>query len=400
MSKLRHDTDNSTIESSFHELMNYCKSQSFKGYDPYDGLNSMFFRRIPFLPKIRLARLAWIQFFKRSPINLRKLVGIAPEYNPKSVGLFMSAYTILQKANPSGDKTAVIDNLYEILNECKSKGYSGDCWGYNFDWESRAFFQPKFTPTIVASSFIANAMMDAYDIYKDEKYLRSARSTCDFILNDLNRNTDQEGNFAFSYSPLDNSIVYNASLLGARLLARIYAVTAEKELYDASKKAVEFCCQKQKADGSWTYGTYSFHQWIDNFHTGYNLECISDYMKYTKDESYRDNLKNGFDYYINTFFTEEGVAKYYNDSVYPIDIHAPAQLVLTLHKLDKLDEYKEMAQKVLIWTIKNMKDKKGYFYYQKNKYFMSKIPYMRWSQAWMVLSLSVYLNHFNPNALN
>ncbi|HQW93316.1 MAG TPA: hypothetical protein PKY28_09470, partial [Ferruginibacter sp.] len=94
-----------------------------------------------------------------------------------------------------------------------------------------------------------------------------------------------------------------------------------------------------------------------------------------------------------TFFTEEGIPKYYQDSVYPIDIHAPAQLVITLDKLGKFGEYRELMDKVLNWTVKNMQSKNGYFYYQRNKYFSSKISYIRWAQAWMFYALSTYIKN-------
>jgi hypothetical protein len=387
------------IHHSFSVLKKYCEDNEFKGYDPYDGLNSKLFNAIPFAKKSRFIRLVWIQFFKRSPINLRKFVGIKHEYNPKALGLFLSAYCILYKKYRLDVDLKQIQFFIEKIEAYKSKGYSGDCWGYNFDWESRAFFQPKFTPTIVASTFIANAILDAYEITKDEKLLQSARSTCAFILNDLNRTIENENSFAFSYSPIDKSVVYNASLLGARLLARVYFYTKEKMLFDAAKSVVNFCCNCQKEDGSWSYGALPFHQWIDNFHTGYNLECIADYMKFTEDDSYTKQLSSGFDYYIKTFFTDSGIAKYYNNSIYPIDIHAPSQLVITLEKLNKLNEHKAILDRVLYRTIDEMQSKKGYFYYQINKYITSKIPYMRWSQAWMFLSLTVYLNHF-PNKSN
>lgn len=387
-----------TIHHSFKQLSRYCEGTGFKGYDPYDGLNSPLFQRIPFLPKIRFVRLVWIQFFKRSPLNLRKLVGIKPEYNPKALGLFLSAYCELYRHEPKQAYLEKINLFIGEINRFKSEGFSGACWGYNFDWESRAFFQPKFTPTIVASSFIANALLDAYDITKDKELLITARSTCDFIMKDLNRTAGQGDSFAFSYSPIDKSVVYNASLLGARLMARVYAHTGEETLKSEAKKVIDFCIAHQKENGSWSYGTLPFHQWIDNFHTGYNLECISDYMTYTNDQSYTQSLNKGFDYYLETFFTEEGIAKYYSNSVYPIDIHAPAQLVMTLWKLGKMDEHRELMEKVLQWTIKHMQGKQGYFYYQINKYITSRIPYMRWSQAWMFLSFAVYLRYFTPKS--
>jgi len=40
-----------------------------------------------------------------------------------------------------------------------------------------------------------------------------------------------------------------------------------------------------------------------------------------------------------------------------------------------------------------MQDKNGYFYYQLKKGISSKIPYMRWAQAWMFYALSEYLKN-------
>jgi len=382
---------NKNISDSFLALKQYCEIEGYKGYDPYDGLNSRLFQRLPVLPKHKLTRLACIQFFKRSPFNFRKLAGIEKEFNPKAMGLFLSAYCKLFKVEQKKEYREKIDFFINKILESVTPGYSGACWGYNFDWQARAFFQPKNTPTVVASVFVASALLDAYEITGDQALLDTARSTCNFILKDLNRNYDSNGNFAFSYSGVDHSIVFNASLLGSRLLSKVFYHTGEEVLKDEAKKSVAFCCNYQQANGAWSYGTYDFHQWIDNFHTGYNLECIQDYMKYTGDYSYQSNLEKGFAYYINTFFTEEGIPRYYSNSTYPIDIHSPAQLVITLFTLNKITTYRDKLDKVMQWTIDHMQDKAGFFYYQINKYFSSKIPYMRWSQSWMFLAFSTYI---------
>lgn len=383
------------ITSSFHALKHYCESEGFKGYDPYDSLNSTFFSAIPIISKSRFFKLAWTQVFKRSPANLRKLVGVKKEYNPKALGLFLASYCLLFKINKEQEYLDKIDFFSKEIFNAKSDKSTYMAWGYNFDWQSRAFFQPKNTPTVVASTFVANALLDAYEIRGQQNLLEAARSTCDFILNDLNRTYDKNGNFAFSYSPLDKSVVFNASLLGSRILARVYSYTSEKKLIEEAKKSINFCCDYQQSNGAWSYGTLPFHQWIDNFHTGYNLECISDYMKYSSDYSYKPFLEKGYKYYISTFFTEKGIPKYYNNSIYPIDIHCTAQLVVTACKLNKFGEQKDLVDKVLKWTIENMQSEKGFFYYQINKYFSSKIPYIRWAQAWMFYALSIYLHNIN-----
>ncbi len=384
------------VEQSFAKLEQFCIKEEFKGWDPFDGLNSKIFQAIPLISKNRLAKLAWIQAFKRSPLNIRKISAVKKDYNAKGLGLFLAGYCNLYQTNPDQKYLDRINFFSVKLLELQNTNWSGSCWGYNFDWQARAFFQPKNTPTVVASVFIASALLDAYEITKDKNLLNTARSTCDFILKDLNRTYDDKGNFSFSYSPLDKSVVFNASLLGSRLLSRVYSFTREKYLIDEAKRSVDFCIDHQRTDGSWGYGTLPFHQWVDNFHTGYNLECISDYMKFSEDYSYKVQLEKGFKYYVQTFFTDEGIPMYYNNSVYPIDIHATAQTVITLHKLDKLHENKVLIDRVLNWTIDNMQSKEGFFYFQINKYFSSKIPYMRWGQAWMFYALSTYLKAALP----
>ena len=378
------------ITKSYLALKKYCEKEQFKGYDPFDGLNSKLFQKTPFIKNNRYFRLIWIQFFKRFPFNLRSIVGIEKGYNSKGLGLFLSSYCILYNKHRKQEDLNQIIFLANKLIEIQNNNYSGSCWGYNIDWQARAFFQPKNTPTVVASTYIANAFLDAYEITKDDKYLKIARSTCDFILNDLNRNYDNDGDFAFSYSPLDKSIVYNASLLGSRILSRVYSYTLEEELIIQAKKSISFCCKKQKKDGSWSYGEYSFHQWVDNFHTGFNLECINTYIKISNDHSFDKEISKGLSYYLNTFFTTKGQSKYYNNQLYPIDIHAPAQLIVTLKNFNILKN-NELAAKVIQYTIREMQNTKGYFYYQKKKYFSSKIPYMRWAQAWMFYALTIYL---------
>lgn len=387
------------MNNSFEKLKAYCENENFKGWDPYDGLNSWVIQKT-ILGKSRFFRLAWIQFFKRSPLNLRTIFGIKKEFNPKGLGLFLTGYCNLYKIEKKEEYLVKINQLANHLIDLKTKGYSGACWGYNFDWQARAFFQPKFTPTVVATTFITDSLLQAYEITKNNLYLDTAISASKFVLNDLNRTYDDHGNFTFSYSPLDQTQVYNAGLLGAKLLCLIYKYTNDDTLLLEAKKVVTFVCKNQNLDGSWSYGTLPFHQWIDNFHTGYNLECISIYKKTSKDLSFDSNLSNGMAYYLKTFFTEDGISKYYSNRTFPIDIHAPSQLVVTLSKFGNFMPNKELIEKVLSWTVINMQSKKGYFYYQKKKTITSKIPYMRWAQAWMFYAFSFYFLELHKNESN
>jgi rhamnogalacturonyl hydrolase YesR len=387
------------IIESFNKLKVYCEKENFKGWDPYDGLNSWVIQN-SFLGKSRFFRLAWIQFFKRSPINFRTFFGIKKDYNPKGLGLFLIGYCNLYKTEKKNEYLAKINQLAIQIIDLKTQGYSGACWGYNFDWQARAFFQPKYTPTVVATSFVGEALLDAYEITQNQDYLDVVISASKFVLNDLNKSYDETGDFTFSYSPLDHTKVFNAGLLGAKLLCLVYKYTKNEALLQNAKKVVSYVCKEQNIDGSWAYGTLPFHQWVDSFHTGYNLECIAVYKRVSNDGAFDDNLKIGMQYYLKTFFTTDGVSKYYNNKIFPVDIHAPAQLVVTLSKFGNFNDNQKIVDKVLDWTINNMQSAKGYFYYQKKPFLSSKTPYIRWAQAWMFYAFSYYFIEINNNEQN
>lgn len=379
------------VKKSFDLLRSYCESEGFRGWDPYDGLNSWVIQNTIF-GKSRLFRLAWIQLFKRSPINLRNVFGVKKGYNTKGLGLFVIGYCNLAKLDPSNeDLTHRVKTLSDKLIELTSDGYSGACWGYNFDWQARAFFQPKGTPTVVATSFVAEALFMAYELTKKPEYRDTALSSSKFVLRDLNRTFDEKGSYTLSYSPLDNTQVFNAGLLGAKLLAQCYQYEKNEEFIAEAKKICTYVCDKQNEDGSWPYSNLSYHQWIDSFHTGFNLECLDAYVRISKDNAFKNSIEQGLKYYLNNFFLPDGKSKYYNNKTYPIDIHAPAQLIVSLNKMNCFNENRILADTVLNWTVKNMQTRSGYFYYQKRKSLSSKIPYMRWAQSWMFYAMSYYL---------
>ncbi|MBQ6062281.1 MAG: delta-aminolevulinic acid dehydratase [Prevotella sp.] len=390
------------FKASFISLQSYCEKEHFKGWDPYDGLNSKVFQAIPFLPKSAIARLCVIQGFKRCPINLRRIALIDKEYNAKGIGLLLQGYCNLHQiiemnpafSNGLYSKETILNHINFIANlliDIQSKGYSGACWGYNFDWQARRLFLfPKNTPTVVATTFCATALMNAYEITRNEEYLDVALSSANFVLNDLNRKECNEG-FLFSYSPLEgNNTVYNASLLGSKLLSYCYHYTKKEEYKIAARQSVIACCNNQRKDGAWVYGMLPVQSWVDSFHTGYNLDGLIAYQELTGDLSFQNNIEKGFDYYIHHFFMDDGSPKYYDNKQYPIDIHCPAQLLVTLHRLHQYESNHNLANIVLTWTIDNMQDKKGYFYYQLKKGISSKISYMRWSNAFMFYAMSYY----------
>ncbi|UCB52158.1 MAG: delta-aminolevulinic acid dehydratase [Candidatus Zixiibacteriota bacterium] len=377
------------VKESLDRLLRYCEMENWKGFDPYDGLNTPCASVLS--PAGKIGRILLIQFFKRSPINLRSLFLIRKDYNPKALGLFLSAVVKLYGLSGDERHKRLSYRFIDHLVKHKSRDCYGACWGYNFDWQSRSFFLPKFTPTVVTTSFVANAFLDAYQVFGEERFLEVARSSCGFMLNNLNRVYRKEA-LCFSYSPLDRSIIHNANILGARLLSRVARVTGEEKLKGFASDSIDFVVRHQNPDGSWYYGEDSHQRWIDNFHTGFVLDCLYDCIDLIPRFDLLPNLEKGLKFYADNLFLPDGTSKYYYDRVFPIDIHSCAQSIITLTKFSSSgDRIKQLKDKVVTWTLNNMQDSDGYFYFQKRRLFTNRIAYMRWSQAWMLKALTSVL---------
>ena len=375
------------IKQSIVKLLDYCRQNNWSGFDPFDGLNSKIFCALP-LVQNRIVRLIFIQAMKRSPFNFRHIFLVPKGENPKGLAVFCSALFILTEMGLIEDDD-IVSRLLNRLVDLRSPDSPYYCWGYNFDWQSRAFFLPKFTPNIICTTFAGNALIDAYYKFTDDRYMDMAISAGNFLLEGLNitRSNDE---ICFSYTPLDWGQVHNANLLGAAFLSRLYRITQEKKFLMPAQSAVQFSLRRQNEDGSWPYGEDMTQRWIDNFHTGYNLVALKRFSEHTGNKELAKNITRGFQFYKKNLFTDEGVPKYYHNKLYPIDVHSIAQSIITLVELEAIDEGNvELAKCIFTWASKIMQSKDGYFFYQQSRFFKNRIPYMRWSQAWMLYATSI-----------
>jgi hypothetical protein len=377
------------LVNAHHDLWNYCRARNFAGYDPYDGLNSRLFQATP-LNNSRIARLAWTQFFKRSPVNFRTLAGVPRERNAKGVALF--ALAALADYRRTRTKEAEIEarELLDDLIGMSLKGFKGACWGYNFNWQSRSFFAPKGTPAIVPTAFAARALSEAAEVIDASAYLLYARTVCDFILNDLNRTEETSDEICFSYTPLDRTQVFNASLMAAEVLGTVGAKLQEESLCDLAMRAARYVIRRQHADGSWSYGADSHQAWSDNFHTAFILTSLSRLIESCgENDELEPALRRGYEFWKERFFLSNGWPKYYPNQLYPADVHSAAAAIVALVELrGRFPATLDLADQIATWAIENLRSTDGYFCYQRKRFYTNRIEYMRWSQAWMSYALA------------
>jgi hypothetical protein len=366
------------FQRAYDELFSWCRTRDFAGHDPFDALNSTLFQATP-LAQSRNARFIWTQLVKRSPVDVRPVVRVPAERNAKGVALFALALLANHRRLKTEESRQQANEMLATLLSMTINGYSGIVWGYNFDWQSRNFFARKQMPTIVATAFAARALVEG-GLHEE------ARSVCEFIKKDLPRTVDNANEVCFSYAPNSNTRVFNASLLAAEVLA----TAGNGELSDLAERATRYVVNNQRPDGSWFYGADPKQSWIDNFHTAYILFSLHRIINSSSFGSeFQPALERGYAYWKNNFFLADGWPKYYDHNPYPADAHAAASAIVTFLECRSLDsDALKMAQKVASWTIQHLRDRRGFFYYQRRRFYTIRKPFMRWTEAWMLYALA------------
>lgn len=378
------------LEDHFSRIYLNVRKDRFRGYDPYDGLNT----RLKFLLPGKWTKIAFTQFNVYSPVQLRPFLLVPKGINPKGMGLLLSALTRLKRigVEPKGiDLDPEIRFVYDWIVHNMNKDYSGPCWGYHFPWQDLNKYIPRFQPSSVVTSFIGDALCDHHLLMGDDRSEKIIRGIASFMMNDLNQYEDEDG-ICFSYSPFDSNVVHNANVLTARFLLRAGTLFDNIKLVETAKSCFSFSINKQNQDGSWYYSwdpkTSKGREQYD-FHQGYMLDSIMDSMNIIGDSSQISlTIKKGADFYRKLFLSN-GASFFRYPRKWPVDIHNQTQGIITFRKLEKYgfadrSEWENIFQ----WTLKNMISKDHYIYNHIWPMVKGRNKYFRWSYAWMLKAIS------------
>ncbi len=362
----------------------FIRSQGYRGYDPYDGLQSPLFK-LPVLDRARIPRWGFQQVLKRLPFQLRPLLGIAKGYNPVTLALCAQAMTWrdLAGGTDTTSRKEEVARLVAELARLRTPGYSGSCWGYDFHWQARYANFPAGHPTVVATGFITHALFTVWQHYGLEQARDLVLDAAPFVLQDLNRSRHGDM-FCWSYSPSDHQEVLNATMKGARLVTQAVALGGDRQWLDDARATIKYVVSRQSAAGSWPYSIGDPRSWADHFHTCYNLDCMHEYQELSGDRSFAEALAKGLAYYESHFFDADDVPRYYDQATYPIDATCCGQALLTLLRFGR----NEQAARTAHWILDHMALPGGGFKYQIHPRYENRLVYMRWSVAWIFAGLA------------
>lgn len=373
-----------------NHLLIRAQATDFTGHDPFDGLNSQLFKLTPWLKK-SLVGLAWVQLHKRSPINLRTICFIPRKRNPKGIGLFILGLLEDYKTSGNQQYLEIAKELAEwLLAQQSDKNiWQHACWGYHFDWNARAFFVPKGKPNVITTIYVAQALYALGTQIGNQAYIDTAFDAASFIVYHLYTQADNREFFA--YIPNEQAFVHNASLWAAAWVAFVGSKTNNEKFKQLALKVARQSVSEQAEDGSWVYGSRAHHQFIDGFHTGYNLEALDMISKALNTSEFNEAIRLGLSYYKAELLTNDSIAKYYHNNPYPLDMHCATQAIITLLKVSGTQEDIKLASDVAKKSIDTLYiPHKQRFVYQKHKYFTNRINYIRWTQAWVYYSFAMY----------
>jgi hypothetical protein len=383
-------------ERLFRSLDEWIDNNGWKGWDPYDLLEHKIFmtvQKMTLRPWSKLIKHPFFWFGERFPLISRRLLSIEKKVNPKTIALLALSYIkafVLSRNNKYLDKYKRCCQWLVDNNHTCNDRYLG--WGYPFDWQSLIFI-PKETPLCVPTVLAGHAFLDGWELSKREEEKMHASRVVRFLCEQLNKTQLCDSQICFSYSPLDTYLVVNANLYTASFLTRYASLFKDAALLDLARKARRFSILQQEPEGSFPYWSQANKQkmprLVDNYHTGIVLQWLNLCRRYDElDVGESNAIERGGEYYFEKLFGKTGMPRYTDRHDYPVDIHGSAQALVTFNALHEMVP-KQLVESVVKYTLRNMRDEQGYFYYRIYKSgFVSKIPYLRWGQAWMLYGLA------------
>ena len=388
----------SSLKNILHKCVENIEDSNYKGFDPWDGLNTAEF---PKIYRSRITKLLFLHFHSHSPINFRKSFGVRPTVNFKGLGLMIETYINLFKLTNKVSYLDKAEKLATVIIRGRNKKFPGISWGYPYPWETRYRTLERYDSNVVTTYFCMRALFALNKIRPIPSFDLIVNLSSSFVLKSLWRSSDDSG-ICFSYTPFDKFQILNASLMAAEILSYSYQLNSNYKAKELAIEALNFVIDKQHSDGSWNY-TLSHKTGLNieesgksqiDWHQGFVIDSIINLIELLELDfrTFGSSIDKGVEFYREEQFNN-GKSKWRWPRQWPIDIHNQSQGIITLSNSKiKSVQNDKVSEEILFWTLKNMYNSKaGFFYYRIWPFMTIRISYIRYSQMWMSKALSSYL---------
>ena len=300
-------------------------------------------------------------------------------------------------AEAIGDAGAVArgEHFLAELERTRSSAFDEFCWGYPFDWESRAGTIPSGTPLITTLPYAYEAFEAGYKTTRKSEYLRVMDSIARFAFDCIPSNELEEGVSAAAYTPFHQTQVVNASSYRGFLLAAAGQRFGRPKYVDEANRNISFVLACQRPDGSWPYDPTEDGAFVDNFHTCMVLKNLYKFSSIVDRAEVLASVRKGYAYYRNRLLDQE---------LQPIPFAVKPRL--TLHHGDLYDyaeginlavllydaecDAQEVLQRLLTRLASEWALADGHFVTRQLVLGRNTVPYHRWGQSQVFHALTHY----------
>jgi len=394
--------NNKQVEEVIVALKSYIEQEKYKGWDPYDALNSKVVNKVtafhPFIQRIA------IHLLKNSPFNFRNILGIEKGYNPTALSLFIDGYINLYTIYDDKqylEKAIRLMHLLYSLNCIDNENELG--WGRNFKFIAATETHELDKPLTFLNAKLTISLLNLYEVSKEPLIIKNTKRAIYSIINNGKIFNTPKGTYIGYSADSEPRYIFNASILTAELIMKYLYHTHQSDevicdinIKDLAQRLIDTVLEKQQNDGKWYYGYNHDFSLLENidFHQGFVADAlfgISKYTEYKKDEVLKA-YESGISFMHDEQISNNGCFKWRLPKELPVDIHNQAQGIISLSRNSTPAKYHQKRDALLEYTINNLFDfDKGYFYYQKNRLYTIKTPFIRWNEGWMFFALTEYL---------
>ena len=311
---------------------------------------------------------------------------------------FVSGFVAMYELTSDREYLSRACEIARHLLDTALPGYSGLCWGYPFDWQTKRGLWKQGTPFITSTPYVFDALVELHAATGDRSYLEAARSVAEFVARDIRHLPTRGRGKAASYTPVDDAWVINASAYRAACLARAWELFGDSEYRRLADENVLFILEQQRADGAWVYSASDPNdQFIDHFHTCFVLKGLLRVHAATQDATVLSSIRRGYEYYRHDLFYEDGTprpfAPGFESQFRTRELYDYAEAI-NLHMLLRtmIPDAAATARFLVSEVVSRWVTPEGSFVTRHSRGgFVNRTPYHRWAQAQTFRSLGRWL---------
>jgi hypothetical protein len=368
--------------------------QSFFASKLGRGAKALYYRK-PLLGTLAVAPMVFCEAFLP---EARRLFWKSQRF-PIADAHYAMGFALLARSHATEEYYHRAVHFLEVLKESRCPDYEDYCWGYPFDWETRAGTIREGTPLITTVPYVYEAFSQVYAIDADQRWLTIMRSIAEHALKDYRdlETAPDTASCAYTPAPDDPCGVINASAYRAFLLTKAGIELSQPQYLEVARRNLNFVLASQNTDGSWFYSTDGTRDFVDHFHTCFVLKALAKIEELTESYPCRNAIERGIGYYVKNLVDAEGLPLPFSKAprltVYRQELYDYAECInLAVLLRGRFPELDAILSSVVTDLLMRWQKKDGSFCARRLLIGWDNVPMHRWAQSQTFRSLCFVLS--------